>query len=138
MSMIQTNFEKVKQWHEVFAPHFASRTGPTLEIPETTHDLRIGLIDEELDELKEALELNDIVEVADALCDLLYVVYGAGVTYGLPMDELFAEVHRSNMSKLGDDGKPVVREDGKVLKGPNFSLPNLEMILKKGPTDGSV
>jgi len=91
--------------------------------------LRVDLIDEELRELQEACETKDMVEVADALSDLLYVVYGAGHAFGIDLDRTFEEVHRSNMSKLGEDGKPIYREDGKVLKGPNFKLPNLKKII---------
>lgn len=71
------------------------------------------------------LDANDIYEVADALADILYVVYGTAAEFGIPIDEIFAEVHKSNMSKLGEDGKPVYRGDGKVLKGPNFKLPDI-------------
>ncbi len=94
-----------------------------------TRDLRIDLISEELEELDLALTNKDIVEVADALTDLLYVVYGAGHAFGIDLDECFTEVHESNMSKLGEDGKPIYREDGKVLKGPNYFPPNLEEIV---------
>lgn len=101
---------------------------PTLRDQET-RDLRIDLISEELEELDLALTNKDIVEVADALTDLLYVVYGAGHAFGIDLDECFTEVHESNMSKLGEDGKPIYREDGKVLKGPNYFPPNLEEIV---------
>jgi predicted HAD superfamily Cof-like phosphohydrolase len=96
---------------------------------ESTQQLRIELIEEELDELKEAIEAKNIVAVADALTDILYVTYGAGHAFGLDLDRCFAEVQRSNMSKLGADGKPIYREDGKVLKGPDYSEPNLYEIL---------
>jgi predicted HAD superfamily Cof-like phosphohydrolase len=87
------------------------------------------LIEEELNELKEAIANDDLVEVADALADLLYVVYGAGAAFGINLDACFHEVHSSNMSKLGEDGKPIYREDGKVMKGPNFREPALRDIL---------
>lgn len=91
--------------------------------------LRYELIREELEELRDALFQHDIVEVADALTDILYVTYGAGHAFGIDLDKTFAEVQRSNMSKLGEDGKPIYREDGKVIKGPNYSKPNLQMVL---------
>ena len=88
--------------------------------------LRYDLIQEELDELKEAIDNKDIKEVADALTDILYVTYGAGHAFGINLDKCFAEVQNSNMSKLGDDGKPIYNEKGKVLKGPNYFKPDLK------------
>tara|TARA_B100001741_G_scaffold227944_1_gene189506 strand:+ start:411 stop:758 length:348 start_codon:yes stop_codon:yes gene_type:complete len=88
--------------------------------------LRIDLIQEELNELKEAINNKDIVEVADALTDILYVTYGAGHSFGIDLDSCFDEVQRSNMSKLGEDGKPIYNEHGKVMKGPNYFAPNLK------------
>ena len=93
-----------------------------------TRELRISLIEEELDELKQAIEDEDVVDIADALTDLLYVVNGSGHSFGLDLDECFAEVHYSNMSKL-ENGKPLYREDGKVLKGKDYFPPNLEAVL---------
>ena len=93
-------------------------------------ELRVDLIQEEVDELQEALAAKDIVEIADALTDILYVTYGAGHAFGIDLDTCFTEVHRSNMSKLGIDGKPIYREDGKVLKGPNYAPPELEDLIK--------
>jgi predicted HAD superfamily Cof-like phosphohydrolase len=87
------------------------------------------LIAEELKELREALRDKDIVEVADALTDILYVTYGAGLAFGIDLDKCFAEVQRSNMTKLGEDGKPIYREDGKIKKGPNYEDPDLKTIL---------
>jgi predicted HAD superfamily Cof-like phosphohydrolase len=121
-----TNFGKVREFHETFNVPNAPK--PTLSTKEI-QDLRVELIDEEFKELKDALEAGDIVEVADALTDILYVVYGAGLAFGIPLDECFEEVQRSNMSKLGEDGKPIYREDGKVLKGPNYFRPNLKRII---------
>lgn len=92
---------------------------------ENTRQLRVDLIAEELDELRDALAVSDPVEVADALTDLLYVVYGAGHAFGIDLDDCFVEVHASNMSKLGPDGKPMKRPDGKVMKGPDFFEPEL-------------
>ena len=94
-------------------------------------DLRYELIREELEELKEAMDEKDIVGVADALSDLLYVVYGAGHSFGIDLDNCFNEVHRSNMSKLGADGKPIYREDGKVMKGENYSPPDIKKSLQQ-------
>ena len=93
-------------------------------------DLRISLIEEELSELKEAIENKDIKEVADALTDILYVTYGAGHAFGIDLDKCFDEVQRSNMSKLDENGKPIFNEYGKVLKGPNYFKPNLEKFIK--------
>tara|TARA_B100001094_G_C17632197_1_gene530979 strand:+ start:98 stop:439 length:342 start_codon:yes stop_codon:yes gene_type:complete len=91
--------------------------------------LRIDLIEEELNELKEAVKNNDIVEVADALTDILYVTYGAGHSFGVNLDKCFDEVQRSNMSKLGVDGKPIYNESGKVMKGPDYFAPDLKKII---------
>ena len=125
---LKTNFEKVKEFMEVFGQKVESKPdwpdGDTME-------LRIDLIEEELGELRNAIIDGDgtLVDVADALSDLLYVVYGAGHSFGIDLDKCFEEVHSSNMSKLGEDGKPIYREDGKVLKGKNFREPNLNKIL---------
>lgn len=121
-----TNFEKVIQFMNTYNQEVKRK----VEFPDaTTTHLRVDLIEEELDELKEAIANDDLVEVADALTDLLYVVYGAGAAFGINLDACFHEVHSSNMSKLGEDGKPIYREDGKVMKGPNFREPALRDIL---------
>lgn len=91
--------------------------------------LRVNLIQEELDELKQAMKDKDIVEVADALTDILYVTYGAGLAFGIDLDKCFEEIQASNMSKLGEDGKPIYRDDGKILKGPGYFEPNLSKVL---------
>ena len=91
--------------------------------------MRIDLIREELNELEEACDKGTLVDVADGLADILYVTYGAGHTFGIDLDKCFAEVQRSNMSKLGEDGKPMYRKDGKVMKGLNFLEPNLEGVI---------
>lgn len=125
----ETNFEKV----ENFMIAFKQEVKVQPELADfNTAELRLDLITEELDELSVAVDNDDIVEIADALTDLLYVVYGAGHAYGIDLDECFDEVHRSNMSKLSEDGKPIYREDGKVLKGPNYFTPNLEGVLFNG------
>ena len=121
-----TNFELVGDFMEAFGQDILEEPQlPGLDI----EDLRVELIAEELQELKEALNNRDIVEVADALTDLLYVIYGAGHSFGIDLNDCFDEVHRSNMSKLGEDGRPVYREDGKVLKGPDYWPPDLESVL---------
>jgi len=118
------NFEKVIEFHNAFGQDV--ETEPTWT---DAAELRYELIREELSELREAIDDRDIVEVADALTDLLYVVYGSGVAFGIDLNECFDEVHSSNMTKLGADGKPIHREDGKVLKGPNYRRPDLKKIL---------
>ena len=119
---IESNFESVGDFMESFGQEVNNE--PTLRDSQT-QQLRYDLIDEELEELKMAFDNDDIVEIADALTDLLYVVYGAGHAFGIDLDECFLEVHESNMSKLGEGGRPIYREDGKVLKGPNYKAPNL-------------
>tara|TARA_B100000530_G_scaffold203411_1_gene129797 strand:- start:377 stop:718 length:342 start_codon:yes stop_codon:yes gene_type:complete len=94
------------------------------------NDLRYDLIKEELAELKQAIDSQDILEVADALTDILYVTYGAGHAFGIDLDACFNEVQNSNMSKLGSDGKPIYNESGKVMKGPNYFKPNLSKFIK--------
>ena len=93
------------------------------------NDLRINLIEEELNEFKDAMSRKDLKEVADALTDILYVTYGAGHAFGINLDDCFEEVQKSNMSKLGNDGKPIYNEHGKVMKGPNYFKPNLNKFL---------
>ena len=93
------------------------------------NNLRIKLIEEELNELKEAISKKDLKEVADALTDILYVAYGAGHAFGINLDACFEEVQKSNMSKLGNDGKPIYNENGKVMKGPNYFKPDLNKFL---------
>ena len=102
---------------------------PSLDVPDAVEELRCALIEEEATEFRQAVETNDIVGVADAIADLLYVTYGAALTFGIPIREVFAEVHRSNMTKLDEEGKPLYRDEGKVMKGPNFSPPDLMPLL---------
>ena len=117
-----SNFESVKKFMKTFGQEVKEKAEfPTDKIT----SLRYDLIQEELDELKEAIDNKDIKEVADALTDILYVTYGAGHAFGINLDKCFAEVQNSNMSKLGDDGKPIYNEKGKVLKGPNYFKPDL-------------
>lgn len=124
-----TNFEMVGEFMETFGQEV--KKSP--ELPdEGVVGLRVDLIEEELRELMSALyrdEKVDLVEVADALTDILYVTYGAGHAFGIDLDKCFAEVQASNMSKLGEDGKPIYREDGKILKGPEYFEPRLDKVL---------
>ena len=122
-----TNFEKVKIFMETFGQEVKSK--PSLS-SEKINSLRLSLIHEELDELNKAIQDKDIVEVADALTDILYVTYGAGHAFGIDLDQCFNEVQNSNMSKLGDDGKPIYNENGKVMKGPNYFKPDLLKYIK--------
>ena len=105
------------------------KTKPGLST-EKINKLRVSLINEELEEFKEAIKNNDLKEVADALTDILYVTYGAGHAFGVNLDKCFDEVQQSNMSKLGGDGKPIYNEAGKVMKGPKYFKPDLRKFLK--------
>ena len=117
-----TNFEKVGDFMEAFGQEVLYM--PVM--PNTNlAALRLDLINEEVQELRDGLGKKSMLEIADALTDILYVVYGAGHAFGIDLDECFNEVHRSNMTKLGEDGRPVYREDGKVMKGPHYSEPDL-------------
>ena len=117
-----TNFESVKKFMRTFGQEIKEKAGfPSNNIT----SLRFELIKEELDELKVAIDNNDIKEVADALTDILYVTYGAGHAFGINLDKCFEEVQNSNMSKLGLDGKPIYNEKGKVMKGPKYFKPDL-------------
>lgn len=124
--MTKTNFELVGEFMETFGQNVLKHpTFPTKKVQK----MRIKLIREELKELVDAINEKDIVEVADALTDILYVTYGAGHAFGIDLDACFQEVQRSNMTKLGADGKPVYREDGKIIKGPNYSEPDLKKVI---------
>ena len=121
-----SNFNKVK----TFMNTYGQEVKDSPKFPDDKIvQLRIDLIQEELNELKEAVKNNDIVEVADALSDLLYVTYGGGHSFGIDLDKCFDEVQNSNMSKLGEDGKPIYNENGKVMKGPNYFAPNLKKVM---------
>tara|TARA_B100001123_G_C14467753_1_gene693166 strand:+ start:163 stop:531 length:369 start_codon:yes stop_codon:yes gene_type:complete len=118
-----TNFTEVKIFMEKYGQEVKNSPGfPNNKILK----LRYNLIKEELDELEIALKNKDLEEVADALTDLLYVTYGAGHSFGIDLDKCFSEVQSSNMSKLGEDGKPIYNDQGKVMKGPNYKKPNLK------------
>ena len=122
-----SNFSKVGVFMKTFGQEVKDK--PSFS-SDKINKLRIDLIKEELEELSEAMKNKDLLEVADALTDILYVTYGAGHAFGIDLDSCFREVQRSNMSKLGEDGKPIYREDGKVLKGPNYSEPDLKKTLQ--------
>ena len=122
-----TNFEKVKLFMETFGQEVKSKSSLSSD---KINSLRLSLIQEELDELNKAMQDKDLVEVADALTDILYVTYGAGHAFGINLDQCFNEVQNSNMSKLGDDGKPIYNENGKVMKGPNYFKPDLSKYIK--------
>jgi predicted HAD superfamily Cof-like phosphohydrolase len=117
-----SNFNKVGTFMKTFGQEV--KTKPSFS-SDKINKLRIDLIKEELDELEEAMKNNDLLEVADALTDILYVTYGAGHAFGIDLDKCFDEVQRSNMSKLGENGKPIFNDSGKVMKGPNYFKPNL-------------
>ncbi|MDA9077442.1 nucleoside triphosphate pyrophosphohydrolase family protein [Candidatus Pelagibacter sp.] len=117
-----SNFNKVKTFMKTFGQEV--KTKPSFSADKINR-LRYDLIKEELEELKEAMENKDLLEVADALTDILYVTYGAGHAFGIDLDKCFEEVQSSNMSKLGEDGKPIYNESGKVLKGPKYFKPDL-------------
>lgn len=119
---------KVREFHETFG-------APVGTVPALIHkeraDLRVALIDEELDELRDAILDADLVGVADALGDLAYVVYGAAVEYGIDLDKVITEIHASNMSKLDENGEPIYREDGKIMKSDSYWPPRLDIVLEE-------
>ena len=117
-----SNFNKVGTFMKTFGQEV--KTKPSFG-SDKINKLRIDLIKEELDELQEAMKNNDLLEVADALTDILYVTYGAGHAFGVDLDKCFDEVQNSNMSKLGENGEPIYNESGKVMKGPNYFKPDL-------------
>ena len=122
-----SNFNKVGIFMKTFGQEV--KTKPSFS-SDKINKLRIDLIKEELDELKEAMNNNDLLEVADALTDILYVTYGAGHAFGINLDKCFDEVQNSNMSKLNENCEPIYNESGKVMKGPNYFKPNLNQFLK--------
>ena len=117
-----SNFNKVGTFMKTFGQEV--KTKPSFS-SDKINKLRIDLIKEELEELQEAIKNNDLLEVADALTDILYVTYGAGHAFGIDLDKCFDEVQNSNMSKLGENGEPIYNDSGKVMKGPNYFKPNL-------------
>ena len=121
-----TNFEKVRLFMKTYGQEVKDKAGFS---DAKTNKLRIDLIKEELEELTKAMQDENLLEVADALTDILYVTYGAGQAFGIDLDKCFEEVQNSNMSKLGEDGKPIYNEVGKVMKGPNYFKPDLSKYL---------
>ena len=121
-----SNFDKVGTFMKTFGQEVKTR--PSLST-DKINKLRIDLIQEELEELTDAMQRKDLLEVADALTDILYVTYGAGHSFGIDLDQCFNEVQNSNMSKLGKDGKPIYNESGKVMKGPNYFKPDLKKFI---------
>tara|TARA_B100000427_G_scaffold314101_1_gene306977 strand:+ start:1962 stop:2333 length:372 start_codon:yes stop_codon:yes gene_type:complete len=122
-----TNFEKVKKFMLTFGQEVKNKASFGTD---QTNYLRYNLIKEELDELKVAIEQKNLIEVADALTDILYVTYGAGHAFGIDLDKCFDEIQNSNMSKLGEDGKPIYNDMGKVMKGPKYFKPDLRKYLE--------
>ena len=122
-----TNFEKVATFMKTFGQEVKEKSSLSSD---KINKLRLDLIEEELGELKEAMKNNDILEVADALTDILYVTYGAGHAFGINLDKCFEEVQNSNMSKLGAAGEPIYNDVGKVMKGPNYFKPDLSKFIK--------
>ena len=121
-----TNFEKVKQFMQTFGQEVKTKASFS---DEKTNQLRLDLITEELEELKNAMKSKDLLEVADAVTDILQVTYGAGHAFGINLDKCFDEVQNANMSKLGKSGKPIYNESGKVMKGPDYFKPDLSKFL---------
>ena len=121
-----TNFEKVRLFMETFGQEVKNKAEFSNE---KTNKLRIDLIKEELEELQQAMKDKNLLEVADALTDILYVTYGAGHAFGIDLDKCFDEVQNSNMSKLDENGKPIYNESGKVMKGPSYFKPNLSKFI---------
>lgn len=121
----------VQLFHETYKLGY--QTAPTASLPKEKNELRFNLMKEENEEYLEAAENGDLVEVADALGDMLYILCGTIIEHGMQdkIEEVFNEIQRSNMSKLDENGQPIYREDGKVLKGPNYFKPNIKAILDK-------
>ena len=129
--MIKRELEAVAEFHNSFG--IESKKIPSVQIPDKTISLRYNLMKEENEEYLEAAKNKDMIEVADALGDMLYILCGTILSHGMQhkITEVFDEIQRSNMSKLGSDGKPIYREDGKVLKGPSYFKPDIKSVLEK-------
>ncbi len=119
----------VREFHETY--NCAIGTKPELPTNQDLRNMRMAILKEEWNEYLEAEDDNNIVEIADALADIIYIAYGTAIAYGIDLDAVITEVHRSNMSKLGADGKPIMRNDGKVLKGPNYFKPDIKGVLEE-------
>lgn len=128
--------QQVAEFHRAY--ELPIRTSPTADVGPAQQQLRLALIEEEVAELRDAAESGDLVAVADALADIVYVAYGTASVYGIGLDAVLSEVHLSNMTKLGADGVPVRRPDGKILKGPHYRAPDVESVLaaQQGDTLG--
>lgn len=128
---MKNKINAVKEFHTAYKIGY--RTTPKADLGKAKNELRFNLMQEENEEYLEAAKNNDLVEVADALGDMLYILCGTIIEHGMQdkIEEVFNEIQRSNMSKLGEDGQPIYREDGKVLKGPNYFKPNIAEILEK-------
>ena len=122
-----TNFKKVKTFMKTFGQEVKEKSSFSSD---KINELRFNLIKEELEELRIAIDTKNLVEVADALTDILYVTYGAGHAFGIDLDKCFDEVQQSNMSKLGDHGNPIYNDSGKVMKGPKYFKPDLSKFIK--------
>ena len=127
---MQKQINAVKEFHTAFK--IGHSDAPRADLGETKNTLRYNLMKEENEEYLEAVQNNDLIEIADALGDMMYILFGTIIEHGLQhkIEEVFDEIQRSNMSKLGEDGKPIYREDGKVMKGPNYFKPNFSEILR--------
>ena len=125
------NINKVKEFHDVFGLEY--NVQPNASISKRIYELRHRLMQEENDEYLEACEKGDLNQIADALGDKMYILFGSIIAHGLQhkIEEIFLEIHRSNMSKLDDEGKPIYREDGKIMKSKNYFLPDLKKVLEE-------
>lgn len=133
MATLKENINKVKEFHEVFGLEY--HESPKAEISKKIYELRHRLMQEENDEYLEACEKGDLTLIADALGDKMYILFGTIIAHGLQnkIEEVFSEIHRSNMSKLDKDGKPIYRDDGKIMKSENYFLPNINKVLELDP-----
>jgi predicted HAD superfamily Cof-like phosphohydrolase len=130
-----TQYHKVKKFHEIYECNI----GDEAAFPsDTERDLRKKLLQEEFEEYITAEADNNLVEVADALGDMLYIIYGTAVSYGLPINDIFDEIHNSNLSKLDENGLPIRREDGKIMKGPNYFKPDISSIINRNRKEGDL